>query len=1454
MSKEPEFENLSPIKRALYEVRTLKERVRELERTQSEPLAIVGLGLRFPGGASNAASLWKILADGVDTGSEIPASRWSIDRYFDHDPDAPGKMDTRRGHFITDPAAFDAPFFGISPREAASLDPQHRIALEVAWEALENAGYSPDGAARNHAGVFLALSNSDYSRMVFRDSNEIDAYSSTGTILSVAAGRISYLLGLEGPSVVVDTACSGSLVTMHLACQSLRARECRMALAGGVNLILTPEVHINFSKARMMAPDGRCKTFDSLADGFVRGEGCGIVVLKRLSDATSDGDNILAVIRGSAVNQDGRSGGLTVPNGKAQQAVIRQALAAAGVAAEEINYVEAHGTGTALGDPIEAHALAAVLGPGRTADNPLLLGSVKTNIGHLESAAGVAGMIKLVLSLQNEEIPRHLHFHELNPRIDWGGAPVEIPVQARPWPRGEKRRIAGVSSFGFSGTNAHVIVEEAPTRPLREPQIERPLHILTLSARGRQALQELAQRYDEELSNSNADLADICFTANSGRAHFDWRLAVVGGTVLEIRKRLQEKGCGREIQEHGGVRPAFLFSGQGSQYAGMGTELYETQPVFRRTLDRCAELLRAELAEPLLDVLWGRSTELLEQTAYTQPALFALEYSLAELWRSWGIEPDVVLGHSIGEYVAACVAGVYGLEDGLRLIAARARLMQSVSGQGAMVAVAATEEKVREALQGMQERVSLAAVNAPESVVISGYAREVAIVEERLRADGLRVQRLAVSHGFHSMQMDEMTDEFERIAGTINYQPPHVRMVSSVTGQLITEQELSDAHYWRRQVRQPVRYARAVQTLKELGNRVFLEIGPGTTLIGLGRQSVTPNDAHGDDCLWAGSLKKGCGEWGQMLDSLARLYERGAEINWEGFDEPYRRQRVPLPTYPFQRQRYWIENKTEGPVPQEDDSTRWMQIRESAYHQSQHCRMDLDITKYPERWAFLDKLTSAYIISVLHKLGLFQETGEQHSLASVMKRGGFIGSYERLVQHWLNKLVVEKVLRQSGEEFITLQPLQSNLQALRSEAEIAFANDHIFLDYVNACGADLIPILQGKMSSLETLFPGGEFTRAENLYERAPVSAYFSSIARASLEAFLRERRTGGLRIVEIGAGTGSTTSALLPVLPLDTTYCFTDLSELFLSRAADKFAAFPFVRYGYFDIEREGTEQGYPAGGFDVVVATNVLHATKDIRATIANVRSLLAPSGILILCEVTSHLPWFDITTGLIEGWQLFDDGLRGDHPLLTAEQWTSCLQSEGFDCVMAFPEIDSPAKVLGQHVFVAGISSAGMGRHVEIPLTGAMQLSSTRSSAIEPREEIVSWLAVPVADRHGFLAGLVRSQVAEMMRFDSPERVEGRHRLVDLGLDSLMALELRNRLVKALHLNQPLTSTLVYDYPTPDDIASYLEQDVLGLKQTDRPEPADESQIASRAAELAGLNDEDVESLLLKKLQSL
>ncbi len=635
---------------------------------------------------------------------EIPASRWSLEDLYDADPDAPGKMSSRWAGLLDSIDTFDPEFFGISPREAVAMDPQQRLLLEVAWEALENAGQGPRTLALGQTGVFVGMTGDEYAQLFYQagDLSVFNTYFASGIARSVASGRISYVLGLQGPNLSIDTACSSSLVAVHTACLNLRMGECRVAIAGGSNVVLSPEVGIAFSKAHMMAPDGRCKTFDSRADGFVRGEGCGIVVLKRLSDALADSDNILAVIRGSAVNQDGRSSGLTVPNAKSQEGVIRQALANGGVKPEEISFVEAHGTGTSLGDPIEAHALAAVLGPGRTTENPLVVGSVKTNVGHLESTAGVAGLIKLVLSLQHEKIPANLHFQKMNPHIDWNGVPVEIPVAARAWGHAEKKRIAGVSAFGFSGTNAHVVVEEAPAREERVRSLERPLHLLTLSARTEIALQELVERYDSALGNSKEALGDICFTANAGRIHFEYRSSVVGATVEEIRKKLQERKTGTEGQERGGVRPVFLFSGQGAQYAGMGKQLYETQPVFRKAIDECEELLKGELEKPLREVMWGASTEALEQTAYTQPALFALEYAMSEMWKSWGIVPGVVLGHSVGEYVAACVAGVYSLADGMKLIAARARLMQKVSGRGAMAAVMAREERVREALKGLE--------------------------------------------------------------------------------------------------------------------------------------------------------------------------------------------------------------------------------------------------------------------------------------------------------------------------------------------------------------------------------------------------------------------------------------------------------------------------------------------------------------------------------------------------------------------------------------------------------------------------------------------------------------------------------------------------------------------------------------------------------------------------------
>ncbi|MEM7125062.1 MAG: SDR family NAD(P)-dependent oxidoreductase [Chloroflexota bacterium] len=968
----------SSSKQVLMALREARKKIERLEYRQSEPIAIVGMGCRFPGQANTPEELWEVLQSGRDCVIEMP-----------HDHHGYGSAAAQSGIQLVKPWAgfldqvdgFDPVFFGISPREAPFVDPQQRLLLEVCWEAMESAHIVPDTLFDSDTGVFVGLCTNDYSDILLTSGSiqeDDEFYAGIGTMMSIATGRLSYTFGFQGPAVAVDTACSASLVSVHQACQSLRSRECTVALAGGVCLILTtdwalnqaPEAGEHGSQAsqenlnaaneqQMYAPDGRSKTFDAAANGYGRGEGCGVVVLKRLSDAQADGDTILGVIRGSMINHDGRSSGITAPNGPSQQSVIRQALTNAGVAPDDVGYIEAHGTGTSLGDPIEIGALNAVFGK---RPDPLWVGSVKTNFGHLEGGAGVVSLMKVVLAMQHGKIPPHLNFHQPSPFIDWDSSPVQIPVALTDWPA--DKPFAGVSSFGLSGTNGHVILERIPEA---EPQqgedsdetIDRPLHLLTLSARTEEALLAQVRQYgdffasnvfdnESTVAQGESKLGDICYTTHVARSHFAHRLALTAGSVEQMYQKLSAYGDsqpdsgvvepsvvqGMAISNDTGLKIAFLFTGQGAQYLNMGRQLYETEPTFRAAINQCNALLEEHLGESLLELLYPATSHqppapLLNQTQFTQPALFALEVALAALWQSWGIEPDILIGHSVGEIAAACVAGVFSLEDGCKLIAARGRLMGALPQDGEMVSLMADEARVKKAIAPYVEDVSIAAVNGPESVVISGRREIVLKVAEELTNEGVKTRQLTVSHAFHSPLMEPMLDEFLQVAQSITYQQPKLALISNITGQVAGD-EITSPEYWVRHVREAVRFADGVATLHDQGVDIFLEIGPKPTLLGMvgdnlstialgdGRQGdqvsgtdkspahlLTPSSIHP---LVLPSLRESQDDWQQILKSLGELYVRGVPIDWEGFNQHKPRAKVVLPTYPFQRQRYWIKD------------------------------------------------------------------------------------------------------------------------------------------------------------------------------------------------------------------------------------------------------------------------------------------------------------------------------------------------------------------------------------------------------------------------------------------------------------------------------------------------------------------------------------------------------------------
>ncbi len=1656
MNPEIEQRYAKLLEHASQKIADLQAEVDTLKQAQSEPIAVIGLGCRFPGEANTPTQLWQLLQQGIDTVAEPPRKRWDLIG-VEHPDDLPQLL----GGFISNVDQFDAQFFGVSPREANSLDPQQRLLLEICWEALERAAIAPDSLFGTATGVFMGITASDYQYLfsqMLESNTEDGVYLITGNSLSAVAGRISYTLGLTGPAVVTDTSCSSSLVTVHQACQSLRQGECDLALAGGVSLMLRIDSLAKHFAGQVFSPDGRCKTFDTAANSFGRGEGCGVVVLKRLSDALADGDNILATIEGSMLNQDGRTNGMTAPNGLAQQQVIQQALKTSGIDPDHVGYIEAHGTGTSIGDPIEIEALTAVF---RKRTKPLLVGSIKTNMGHLEGAAGIAGLIKAILAISHAEIPPNLHFNHPNSYIDWQASPLQVCTELTPWPQAMERRIAGVSSFGFSGTNAHVVLAEAPATRSESEVDAVPPCILPLSAKTDQALRDLAQNYVDYLaSHPTVDLADVCYTAQIGRTHFERRLAVTAESLSDAQAKLAEF-VNRPTSSSSGSGLAFLFTGQGAQYAGMGQELYNSEPIFRQAIDACAQILDSHLDQPLLSILYptkpeATETSTIHQTAYTQPALFALEYALAQLWQAWGIIPEVVLGHSVGEIVAACVAGVFSLEDGLKLVAARGRLMAALPQNGAMAVINADLGTVESAVASHPTEVSIAAINGPQNVVISGRRETIQTVVANFEAKGVTTRPLTVSHAFHSPLMEAMLAEFEAVLAEINFKKPKIKLISNLTGQLASD-ELATPAYWLKHIRQPVRFTDSMTTLDQLDLNTFVELGPKPALVSLGQQCLPQLEGY-----WLSSLRQAVSDRQQMLDSLSTLYQLGYKIDWAGFNQSTAASKIPLPTYPFQRQSHWLTVSTSQPKPQHlgplldkmlhlpdqqqvifetefskprlpfladhllynnivspaaaqlamvlsaaqevygsiacqisdvvlprplmihQEAVRTVQTRLSATELQasanryefqllsfapddsiteptphalgqlstiskvisesvdlrllrEHSSIELDVealydlsvqndvffgpnfrwvteawqgtledktptalaklsrpavvqdqagyaihpglldacfqvsglgdpsltddnetdTKlwlpfavdsiqlyqpihgtewwcyaqqsdvispddstslddtppswniqlfdtqgklvaavnglqvraapemllgreswrdwlYEVKWSlkpifgltpdFLaapsqiqtlitnqpdtspptpaeypssddviryqtvmkesDTVSVAYIWQAFAQAGItFDKPWRIEQIADHL---GLVSSYQRLLKRMLSILVEVGLLQgddagwQAISEPTLTQPSQQIEALLAEYGDIAGWD----LRLLRSCGEKLGQVLNGQQNPLLLLFPEDETAESREENQKSPgIQVMSRQIQQAVLAAVKTLPPERGVRILEVGAGTGSATKWLLPHLPAEQTdYVFTDISAAFFPAAREQFTAYDFIHYTTFNLEESPLAQDFRQNQYDIVVASNVLHATKDLTETLAHIHQVLAPSGLLIFLEAIRPSYGIDITFGLTDGWWRFAD-MRTDHPLLPVTDWQQLLLDNGFVTVST---VEDEAIDLAQTVFIAQRDQAISPQSQPwLIFAGETGLAQTLADELSARSEQVIWV---------------------------------------------------------------------------------------------------------------------------------
>ncbi len=1521
---------------------------------QQFDVAIIGMACRFPGGINSPDSFWDYLQSGQHCIDKVPSDRWDY-RLYENNGTNP------YGGFINDVDQFDADFFNLTPREARLIDPQHRLLMETAWEAFEQAGIAPDQVKQT--GVFVGLSGHDYESLANeRNQNkDFDVYHAIGNSSAMAAGRLAYFFGFNGPAISVDTACSSSLMAVQQACESLRQSDCRLALAGGVNLMLVPDLTIAFSKSGMLAADGQCKTFDENADGYVRSEGCGVVLLKPLVDAVRDRDLIFGVIKGSAVNQDGASNGITAPNSLAQQTLMKQALSRANIQASEISVLEAHGTGTPLGDPVEIESVAAVYSHGRTKMNPLSISSVKTNIGHTESAAGVAGLMKLCLALKHQFIPPHLHFKQLNPRIPLEKIPATIPVNGMDWPKQtDLPRTAAISSFGFSGTNVHMIVAE--NTEINQPHsIDLPC-VLPLSAQTPEALQALAERYQQLLEEEDQlNLLNIAATAAIGRQHFCCRLAFAASNIKQLSENLNSYRDANHcigVSHSASYQRVFLFTGQGAQYLGMGRQLYCSQRYFRDIFNQCSELFETYLDRSITDLLFGEasSEHELQQTDLTQPALFSLEYALAKQWQQWGVEPEILIGHSIGEYAAACLAGVFNLDQAVMLVAKRGQLMQAQPSNGKMLAVNCSQQQLTTHLTQSNDAV-IACFNAPERLVVSGQGDVVDALLERLIKANISCVELNVSHAFHSPLMLKVLPEFRKVLEQVQFNQPAIRIISTVSGLDVTDQ-MSEADYWLDQIIQPVNFTAAVRTLMQKIDRhtVFLEIGPKTVLSGLARQIA----GQTDNTIFLPALDPGFNDNLRVSGHIGQLYELGLDVNWNVFYGDFPFTRISLPTYPFQRQRYWLDDvyqekprlraeHSQHPLLGQSIPSPLAKQYQAIIHLSQlswlaghvvndavifplsgYIEMalaaagsgfeltDMVVSKpchVPDQMLTLHTVQQENMITVyshhedcwvkhfstqtavlqassseLNIIELknqlseysieafyterkqcgYQFSGDFCSLKRIYKNQGQalahaqcsnlsghyhlhpvlldaaiqcvlalilfeesdpcsyipfnverfalwgaveseLWSHAKLVRQSedvflvdislydqdglaiarIDSLMLKRVDKQSNKthsnidgllHYIAWQPedlspsshtvmigLQQNFnqtlafQSIKGSAgrlnQLAIAYlyqgllesgidaktaypdlknlmqslsveprfnrffqrmlailDHagvakqtqsgwlidktqlqssnmlaeqLLLDYpeleseislIARCGENLKSIWQGRVDPLQMIFPANNPQAITDFYRHShSFSALNQLLATAIGTLTEKASKTRPFRILEIGAGTGSATSYILAQLTQSSVrYTFTDVSRYFIQQAKQAFSDYDFIDYHSLDISTDPHAQGFKRQGYDIIIASNVLHATSDLQQALQHCHQLLADSGHIVLLEGVEATPWVDTVFGLTEGWWLFNDGLRKDYPLLTQDQWKSALSDQNLDVEMlVLDNDDAPFK---------------------------------------------------------------------------------------------------------------------------------------------------------------------------------